>query len=431
MPCGYAPAVTPHLQNWSGNYTFSATAYHAPRTVAEVQSLVSSSARIKVLGARHSFNGIADSAVDLLSLDAMDAIASVDQRNRTVTIGAGVRFGPLCSYLHGEGYALPNMASLPHISVAGAYATATHGSGDHHPILAASLSGVDLVRADGELVRMSRAADSTYFDAVGVSLGALGVVTSLTLDVIRTFDVAQYAYEGLTFEAMELHFAEIMASAYSVSLFTDWQQSAFNAVWCKTRVGDPTIHDGVASLFGATAAHHDLHPLPGTNAGSCTPQLGVPGPWHERLPHFRMEFQPSRGDELQSEYLLPRQHAATALRSLQTIQARIAEVVLVNEVRTVAADTAWMSPCHERDSVAFHFTWKPDWVAVRELLPLVEACLAPFEPRPHWGKLFTMDPAVVWQQYQRLSEFRELARAHDPRAKFSNAFLDTYVSTPD
>ncbi len=423
--------VTQQLQNWSGNYTFSAKAYHAPTTVAEVQSLVSSSERIKVLGARHSFNGIADSAVDLLSLDALDAITNVDQSNQTVTIGAGVRFGPLCAYLHGEGYALPNMASLPHISVAGAYATATHGSGDHNPILAASLSALDLVTADGELLHMSRAADPTYFDAVGVGLGSLGVVTSLTLDVIPTFDVAQYAYEGLSFEAMEMHFDEIMASAYSVSLFTDWQQPVFNAVWCKTRVGDPTIHDGEASLFGAIAAQHDLHPLPGTNAMSCTPQLGVRGPWHERLPHFRMEFQPSRGDELQSEYLLPRPHAASALRSLQSIQPRIADVVLVNEVRTVAADNAWMSPFHDRDSVAFHFTWKLDWTAVRELLPLVEACLAPFEPRPHWGKLFTMDRAVVRQQYRRLSEFQELARGHDPSAKFSNAFLDTYVLRPD
>lgn len=423
--------MTQQLQNWSGNYTFSATTYHAPTTVSEVQSMVHHSARIKVLGARHSFNGIADSGGDLLSLDALNAITDVDQRNQTVTVGGGVRFGPLCAYLHREGYALPNMASLPHISVAGAYATATHGSGDHNPILAASLSALEMVTADGEVARMSRAGDPAYFDALQVGLGALGLVTSLTLDVIPTFDVAQYAYEGLSFEAMELHFDEIMASAYSVSLFTDWQQPAFNAVWCKTRGADPTIHDGETPLFGATAAHRDLHPLPGTDAQSCTPQLGVAGPWHERLPHFRMEFQPSRGDELQSEYLLPRQHAAAALRSLKGIQARIAEVVLVNEVRTVAADTAWMSPCHHRDSVAFHFTWKPDWAAVRVLLPLIEACLAPFEPRPHWGKLFTMDPAGVRQQYPRLLEFQELARGHDPSAKFSNTFLKTYVLGAD
>ena len=423
--------MTDQLQNWSGNYTFSATAYHVPSTVVEVQSLVRGSSRIKAQGARHSFNGIADSAVDLLTLDGLDSITSVDHRNHTVTVGGGVRFGPLCAYLHGAGYALPNMASLPHISVGGAYATATHGSGDHNPILAASLSALDLVTADGELVHMSRAADPTIFDGVQVALGALGVVTSLTLDVVPAFDVAQYAYEGLGFEAVELHFDEIMASAYSVSLFTDWQQPMFNAVWCKTRVGDPTIHDGETPLLGATAARQNLHPLPGTDALSCTPQLGVHGPWHERLPHFRMEFQPSRGDELQSEYLLPRQYAAAALRSLQSIAPRIADVVLVTEVRTVAADDAWMSPCHDRDSVAFHFTWKPDWADVRELLPLIEACLAPFEPRPHWGKLFTMDPALVRLQYPRLSEFQELVATFGGQAKFSNAFLDTYVSKPD
>jgi xylitol oxidase len=140
-----------------------------------------------------------------------------------------------------------------------------------------------------------------------------------------------------------------------------------------------------------------------------------------------MDFLPSHGDELQTEYLLPRQHAAAAFNALRPLQPDIARLVLVNEIRTIARDTLWMSPACGRDSVAFHFTWKPDVAAVRRLLAQLEAALAPFEPRPHWGKLFTMTPAAVHKRYARLADFQGLARSFDPGGKFRNRFLDTYV----
>ena len=414
-------------RNWAGNLTYAAASAEAPDSVSEIQEIVRRSHHVRTLGTRHSFNDIADTTGTLISLARLDRVVRLDAASSTVTIEGGARYGQLGQYLHARGYALRNMASLPHISVAGACATATHGSGVRNGCLATAVSALELVTSDGELDALSRVTHGEEFDGMVVSLGALGVVTQLTLDVVPTFLMRQDVYVNLSLASAVSHFDEIQQMAYSVSLFTDWTSGRFTQVWLKRAVDADTPVATPRTLFGATRATTDLHPLPGLSAESCTAQLGVTGPWCDRLPHFRMEFIPSHGAELQSEYFIPYQHASDALQAMMHIGAAIAPTLLVSEVRTIAADSLWMSPCYKSPCVAIHFTWKPDWAAVRRMLPLIESALAPFAPRPHWGKLFTMSPDEVRSRHERLPDFRLLVEEHDPVGKFSNTFVDRYV----
>ena len=180
-------------------------------------------------------------------------------------------------------------------------------------------------------------------------------------------------------------------------------------------------------FYGATRANRAFHPIAGISAENCTPQMGIVGASYERLPHFRMEYMPSAGEELQSEYLLPRHHAPAALRAVYEMRDRIASLLLISEVRTIAADDLWLSPCYEQDSAALHFTWQKDEPAVMTLLPHLETCLAPFKARPHWGKLFALRAAEMPALYPRLPDFLTLAYALDPQGKFRNAFLEEKV----
>jgi xylitol oxidase len=413
--------------NWAGNYTYSAIRWHSPQTVEQVQELVTRCRKLKVLGTRHSFNGIADTPGDLISLEHFDQEIVVDPVRRTVTAGAGVRYGHLCQHLAREGYALHNLASLPHISVAGACATATHGSGDRHGNLATAVAALEMVTADGQVVSLSREQRGEDFRGAVVGLGGLGVITKLTLDIVPAFEIRQDVYENLPLAQLEDHFDAIASGAYSVSFFTDWRSARVQQVWLKRRVIDGIDLELEVELFGATRATGPRHPIAGLPAINCTEQMGVHGPWHERLPHFRMDFTPSSGEELQSEYLVPRQHVGAAFRALERLSDDVAPLLQISEVRTIAADDLWMSPCYQQSCVAFHFTWKKDWLAVRQVLPVIEEQLTPLQARPHWGKLFTLPPARLQSLYAKLADFRQLLRTYDPRGKFRNPFLDTYI----
>jgi xylitol oxidase len=287
---------------------------------------------------------------------------------------------------------------------------------------------MELVTTNGEVVYLSREKDGELFTGAVVGLGGLGIVTRITLDILPTFDMRQDLYENLPLAQLEDHFDEIESSAYSVSLFTDWQSETFNQVWLKRIVTEhPMPSPPPSEFFGATPAAAKLHPIAALSSESCTEQLGARGAWHDRLPHFRMDFVPSAGEELQTEYMVARTHAYPALSALARLRDQISPLLLISEVRTIAADRLWMSPSYQRDSVALHFTWKRDWDAVSQLLPTIEQELAPFDPRPHWGKLFKMSPARVRSLYPRLPEFRKLLETYDPHGKFRNAFLDTYI----
>ncbi len=413
--------------NWAGNYRYSAARLHYPETMEQVQETVVKCRKLRALGTRHSFNGIADSTEDILSLAHFDRGMAIDPERRTVTVSGGVRYGELCKHLYLNGYALPNLASLPHISVAGACATATHGSGDRNGNLATAVSALEVVTADGSVVTLSREQDGEQFEGAVVGLGGLGVVTMLALDIVPTFAVRQDVYEKLPFAQLESHFDPITSSGYSVSLFTDWREARFNQVWLKRKVMDDPSGAAEAEWFGATPAARSLHPIASISAECCTGQMGVPGPWHERLPHFRMDFTPSCGEELQTEYLLPRQHAVAALRAIAKLREYIVPLLQISEIRTVAADALWMSPCYRQDCVAVHFTWINEWPAVEALLPRIEEHLVPLHARPHWGKLFTMWPAQLQFLYPKLPNFRQLLQSYDPEGKFRNAFMDTYI----
>ena len=400
---------------------------HAVRSLDEVREFVRKQAKLKVLGTRHCFNTIADSSNAFLSLGEMDDVLALDPAALTVTVAAGLRYGQLCPYLHEKGFALHNLASLPHISIAGACSTATHGSGEKNGNLASAVRALDLVTAAGEVVRLSADEDGEAFRGAVVGLGALGVVTKVTLAIQPTFAMRQWVYEDLPLAQMKDHFDAIQASAYSVSLFTDWQQQRLREVWIKSRTEEGQTFAAPLEFFGAKRATKNLHPIAELGAENCTEQLGVPGPWFERLPHFRMGFTPSAGKELQSEYFVPRSHAVEAILALERMRDQITPHLMITEIRTIAADRLWMSPCYQQDSVAIHFTWKQDWPAVSRLLPLIEKELGPFGARPHWGKLFTMSPSVLRSRYERLPEFVQLARKYDARGKFRNEFLERNV----
>jgi len=423
--------VSERQQNWAGNYTYNAVRLHRPATIEQVQELVSRCTKLRVLGSRHSFNGIADCDEDLISLEQLDQVVALDRERHMVTIEGGVRYGPLCQYLQREGYALHNLASLPHISVAGACATATHGSGDSNGNLATAVTALEFVNARGEMISLSRAEDGEQFQGAVVGLGGVGVITKLTLEVQPTFNMSQRVYENLPLTQLEDHFDEITSSAYSVSLFTDWQNESFNQVWVKRRVIDESAGAESPTFFGARPAPLDRHPIMTMSAENCTEQMGVSGSWYERMPHFRMGFTPSSGEELQSEYLLPRQYAIEAVHAVNRLRDHIVPILQISEIRTVATDTLWMSPCYQQPCVAIHFTWINDWLSVRQLLPLIEEELSPFQGRPHWGKLFTMPPPQVQALYKRMPDFQDLLRHYDPQGKFRNAFLESYIFGTD
>ncbi len=413
-------------KNWAGNYTYTAKHLHEPQTVEEVQAIVKKLHVQKALGSCHCFNDIADSPTDQISTKNLKGIISLDETAMTVTVGAGTKYGDIAPELHQKGYALHNLASLPHISVAGACATATHGSGIKNGNLTTSVSGLEFVNGLGEIVRLHRHEHGETFNGAVVHLGALGILTQLTLDIQKTFEVRQEVFQNLPLNALKDNFKAILSAGYSVSLFTDWQNKLISQVWVKRRT-DGKLVDFGPDFYGAKAATADLHPITALSAVNCTPQMGVPGPWYDRLPHFKMGFTPSSGEELQSEFFVPFERALDAILALEKKGELIGPELQITEIRTIAADNYWMSPCYKKDCVAIHFTWKQHPEAVGKLIAMIEETLEPFEYRPHWGKLFTMAPTVLRSRYEKLPEFLALAQNHDPSGKFKNAYLDLNI----
>ena len=412
--------------NWSGNYRYHAKNLYQPESIEEVQKIVKSCRTLKTLGARHSFNNIADSSENQISLSKMTKV-DIDANARTVTVGAGIEYGNLAPQLDSHGFALHNLASLPQITVAGARSTATHGSGNKNGNLATSVVGLELVTPDGEIVKLSRDRDPETFQGCVVDLGALGVVTKVTLAVEPTFQMRQVVYQNLSFDHLEKHLEDIFSAGYSVSLFTDWQNHRATQVWIKSKVEPGRKFEIAPEFYGATAAKVKLHPLAGHSAESCTDQLGIPGPWYDRMPHFRMNFTPSSGHELQTEYLVPRARAWEAIHAVEGLRDQITPHLFISELRTIDADTLWMSTAYQRPSLAIHFTWKPEWPEVKAVLPNIEAALKPFDARPHWAKLFTMPGSRIQSLYEKLPEFQTLVRHYDPTGKFRNQYLNTTI----
>ncbi|WP_426625550.1 FAD-binding protein [Leifsonia sp. McL0607] len=408
-------------KNWAGNYDYRAQRIVQPADLDELREIVTTAPKIRALGSRHSFNDLADTDADgvLVSTAALPGDIRIDPGARTVTVGGGVRYGDLARELQTAGWALHNLASLPHISVAGAIATATHGSGDRNGNLSTAVAGLRILAASGDFVEFARG-DPEFAGAV-VSLGALGVVTEVVLDIRPTFDARQRLFAGVPWEAVLERFDEVTSAAYSVSLFTTWDEDAVALAWLKEIDGAETaIGD---DFFGAPALTEARHMIPTMDVLNTTQQLGVVGPWSERLAHFRFEFTPSNGEEIQSEYLVPRARAVEAIRAVRELAPVIAPVLQISEIRTVAGDDLWLSSAYGTDVVGLHFTWLRDQAGVEAVLPAVEAALLPLGARPHWGKLSLDADGVVPGLYPRLDEFRALADRLDPEGRFRNPFL--------
>ena len=396
--------MTARTTNWAGNIVYRASRVARPRSVSEARELVCAGGQVRAVGTGHSFNRIADTPGVQVSLADLPPVLDIEPGAAAVTVAAGIRYGEVARRLNAAGYALPSLASLPHLSVAGAVATATHGSGDAHGNLATTVAGLELITADGAVRTLRRDTGGEEFRGCVVGLGSLGLVTALTLDLVPAFSVRQYVYEGLPAAMLRSHFDEIFGSAYSVSVFTKWHGNRHGQLWLKVRDGDGEWQP-VPRWMDATLAGRQVHPVPGGDPAHATQQLGVPGPWHERLPHFRAEFTPSSGAELQSEYLLPRQVAAGAFDALASLGSLLAPVLQISEIRTVAPDDLWLSPSFQRDTVALHFTWIKDTAAVTPVIATMEQLLTPLGARPHWAKLFGMPPHVVRALYPAVSRF--------------------------
>jgi alditol oxidase len=411
-------------RNWAGNVTFGAATVHRPDSVEQLQELVAASPRVRALGSAHSFSTVADTDGDLVSLAGLRPRVDVAADRRTVTVSAGMRYGEVAPRLHAEGLALHNLGSLPHICVAGAVATGTHGSGDRLGSLAAAVVGLEMVLATGELVTVDRS--TPWFPGAVVALGSLGVVTALTVSVEPAYDVAQQVFDHLPAEALSADLDEVFSAGDSVSVFTLWEPPGADQVWVKRRA-DRDWDPLPGTWLAATAARSPRHPVRSLPAEAATRQLGVPGPWHERLPHFRLDHTPSAGDELQTEYLVDRADAAAVLDAVGSLRDRIRPLLLVSELRTVAADDLWLSPAHDRDSLAVHFTWRPDPAGVLPVVAALGKLLAPFAARPHWGKVFGTGPDALAATYARIDDARRLRTELDPDDVFGNAFVDRYL----
>ncbi|WP_110589254.1 FAD-binding protein [Microbacterium suaedae] len=408
-------------RNWAENLVYRAERVVRPRTIDELREVLASGGPVRALGTRHCFNDIADTTGTLISL--ADMPREIEVSGDTVRVAGGVRYGDLAPVLEENGRALATLASLPHISVAGAVATGTHGSGDRVPSLSAAVRSVTLVTPGGDDVTLTR--DDADFGGAVVHLGALGIVTALELDTEPSYEVAQYAFDAPRWDEILADYDAVTSLGDSVSIFTTWRDpQAADQLWVKRRVrpGGDEIDDSIISRLGARAADGPRHPIPGVDAEACNAQGGVPGPWFERLPHFRMDFTPSVGAELQSEFFVARADAPAAIEAVRGIAGVVSPLLHVCEIRSISADDLWLSPSSGRDSVALHFTWRLDEPAVRAALPTLEKALAPFDVRPHWGKIFTMPGEEVAARYPRWHDFRALRARLDPMDRLQNAY---------
>jgi len=413
--------------NWAGTLEYQAADIVDATSIDEVSSLVAGAERIRALGTRHSFSDIADTDALLVTVTEIEPDFVLDDEARTVTVGAGTRYGILARYLEDNGWALHNMGSLPHISIAGAIATGTHGSGNGNGVLSTAVSALEFVTADGELRTVRRGEPG--FDGLVVGLGAFGVVVRITLDIQPSFQVRQDVFRGLPWDVLLDDVEGVTSLGYSVSVFTDWVEDTIANFWVKTR-----LDSGVDVPDEWNGAKRDIvsaGSLWETSDDNLNEQGGKPGPWLERLPHFRLDRIPSNGDEIQTEYFVPRSQGGDALRAVRALGEKIAPHLIITELRTAAADDLWLSMAYQRDSLIIHFTWKNEPDAVLALLPQIEEALAPFEARPHWGKLNTVDAATLSRLYPRLPEFRALAAEWDPTGAFRNAALDRLIFTQE
>jgi xylitol oxidase len=406
------------VKNWAGNIEFQDGKTLAPKSIAEIQNIVRTNPKVRARGTAHCFNTIADTKYVALVLDQMPKEIIINKEKKSVTVSAGLKYGEVAEELHKNGWALHNLASLPHISIAGAIATGTHGSGTNNGSLATAVKSFDVVLADGSLRNVNSSDGDLYYGGV-IALGLVGIVVRMELEIRPTYNLGQSVYLGMKRDNFRDNFDAIMSSGYSVSYVTTWQQEIAGEVWVKFLEGrtPPEV------LFGSHCATEKLHLLKNHSPEPCNDQLGIMGPWHLRLPHFKMEFTPSSGTELQSEFFVNKAQASSVLLALEAIADQISIPLMASEIRTIASDNFWMSPQYKSDDVGLHFTWKqvPETF---EAVKAIEATLEPFKYRPHLGKVYTATPSYISLAFPKFKNFKELISQIDPQNKFGNEMTE-------
>ena len=409
------------MKNWSGNIEYRPAEIARPESISELQKVVADASKVRAYGSGHSFNTLADTDGTLIAFSEFDKNIEIDSSKMLVRVPAGVRYGEVAPKLHANGFALRNMGSLPHITVVGATSTGTHGSGVGNKNLSGSIAEIELITATGDAITL----DQSELPAARVALGSIGIIHHLTLDIVPTYDVAQTVYFDLPFVQLISNLDAILSAGYSVSVLSMWGDEFVDQVWVKSKIGtNPVLTQN--EWFGAKLATRKSNPIREADSAAATEQFGLPGPWFERLPHFKLDFTPSFGEELQTEYFIDRKDAPAALNAIYKIREELSELIMVCEMRTVAQDENWLSEAYGRETFVFHFTWRPNIPAVEKLLLKIEASLEPFKARPHWGKVFTNNAFDFSSLYPKFNSFITYRGTYDPSRKFVNKLLETW-----
>ena len=409
------------MKNWSGNIEYRPAEIARPSSISELQKVVADSRKVRAYGSGHSFNTLADTDGTLIAFSEFDKNIEIDSSKMLVRVPAGVRYGEVAPKLHANGFALRNMGSLPHITVVGATSTGTHGSGVGNKNLSGSIAEIELITATGDAITL----DQSELPAARVALGSIGIIHHLTLDIVPTYDVAQTVYFDLPFVQLISNLDAILSAGDSVSVLSMWGDEFVDQVWVKSKIGtNPVLTQN--EWFGAKLATRKSNPIREADSAAATEQFGLPGPWFERLPHFKLDFTPSFGEELQTEYFIDRKDAPAALHAIYKIREELSELIMVCEMRTVAQDENWLSEAYGRETFVFHFTWRPNIPAVEKLLLKIEASLEPFKARPHWGKVFTNNAFDFSSLYPKFNSFLTYRGTYDPSRKFVNKLLETW-----
>ncbi len=409
------------MKNWSGNVQYNPALILRPATISELQNVISHATKARAYGSGHSFNTLADTDGTLIAFTEFEKQIEIDSAKMLVRVPAGVRYGDIAPELHQNGFALKNMGSLPHITVVGATSTGTHGSGVGNKNLAGSITGIEMITATGDAVVLRE----EELPVARIALGSLGIIHHVTLELVPTYEVAQTVYFDMPFEQFVSNLYEILSAGYSVSAFSMWGDDFVDQVWVKSKIGtNPVLTQ--KDWYGASLATEKSHPIREAENTAATEQLGVPGPWFERLPHFKLDFTPSFGEELQTEYFVDRKDAAAALRAIYMIRKELSDLILVCEIRTVEKDFNWLSEAYDRDAFVIHFTLRPNISAVEKLLLILHESLKPFKARPHWGKLFTNTAFDFSGLYPKFNDFLKYRETYDPSRKFVNSILETW-----
>ena len=432
--------AAPRWQNWAGNQTAAPRRELTPRSATEVAAAVTGAARdgltVRMTGSGHSFTPVAATDGVLLRPDGLRAVRSVDPAAGLVTVEAGCQLRVLNEYLRGQGVALQNMGDIQEQTAAGAIQTGTHGTGRDLGGIAAQVTGLELVRGDGELVSCSAEQDPKLFQAARIGLGALGVLTAVTFRVVPAF--------LLTAREEPMRWAEVIARLDELTS----ENEHFEFYWfphtdgCLTkrnnRAAGPArplpgwryrLDDEFLSntLFGLTCRLGQRYPgtIPAIN-GIATRALGARQ--YTDTSH-RVFTSPRRVRFKEQEYAVPREHLAAVLAEVRALFARRDwRISFPIEIRVAPPDDIWLSTANGRATgyIAIHvFHQAPHEDYFRE----VEAVMTAVGGRPHWGKMHTRDAAYLRSVYPRFADFVALRDELDPARRFGNTYLDQVLGS--